>query len=74
MHAIKSDEEWFATIRECWSSGLSDRVWCRENGISSSSFYYNVRKLRNKALDIPESKGNYTTLIIQEVVPLLGVS
>ena len=70
MHAIKSDEEWFATIQECRASGLPDRVWCRENGISSSSFYYNVKKLRNKAMDIPASKGGCVTPIIQEVVPL----
>ncbi|MBO6308050.1 MAG: IS66 family insertion sequence element accessory protein TnpB [Oribacterium sp.] len=70
MHAIRSDEEWFATIQECRASGLPDRVWCRENGISSSSFYYNVKKLRNKALDIPVSKGSCVTPIIQEVVPL----
>ena len=42
-------EKWSALIRECNASGLSNREFCRQHGISEKSFYYWLRKLRNQA-------------------------
>lgn len=70
MNAIKTNEEWLSVIQECRASGLPDRTWCREHGITLSSFYYNLRKLRKLACDIPESQTRSDVPIAQEVVPL----
>ena len=70
MNAIKTNEEWLSVIQECRASGLPDRTWCHEHGITLSSFYYNLRKLRKLACDIPESQNRSAVPIAQEVVPL----
>lgn len=70
MNAIRTDEEWFSIINECRSSGLPDKSWCREHGISPSSFYYNIRRLRKLACGIPEAKSRDVVAVTQEVVPL----
>ena len=51
----RSDQEWLALIHECRNSGLSDKHWCEEHHIHTSNFYYQIRRLRNKACEIPES-------------------
>ncbi len=50
----RTDEEWLSLIQECRTSGLSDRRWCEEHHIYTSSFYYQIRRLRKKACTIPE--------------------
>ncbi len=55
MSTISNDDHWLELITQCRSSGLTDRQWCIENGISASTFYYHVRALRKKACEIPES-------------------
>lgn len=50
----RTDEEWMNLIQECRSSGLSDKCWCEEHHIHPSSFYYQIRRLRNMACGIPE--------------------
>ncbi len=48
-------QTWAVLIRECQSSGLSNREFCRQRGVSEKSFYYWLRKLREKAVDsVPE--------------------
>ncbi len=49
-----TDEEWMSLIRECRSSGLSDKCWCEEHHIAISNFYYQIRKFRKLACEIPE--------------------
>lgn len=51
----RSDQEWLALIHECRNSGLSDKHWCEEHHIHTSNFYYQIRRLKNKACEIPES-------------------
>ena len=70
MGAIRTDEEWKSIILDCRASGLPDKDWCREHDISTSSFYYNLRKLRKLACDIPEPHNGNALTISQEVVPL----
>ncbi len=41
-------------IMECRSSGLSDYLWCKQQGISTSTFYGWVKQLRNVGGQLPE--------------------
>lgn len=42
-------QHWVNLMREAKSSGLSNRRWCRENGIQEKTYYYWQRKLREAA-------------------------
>jgi len=53
-HPRRTDEEWLNLIQECRSSGLSDKCWCEEHHISTSNFYYQIRRLRKMACGIPK--------------------
>ena len=44
-------QQWTQIIRECQSSGLSNREYCRQQGISEKSYYYWLRKLRSAAAE-----------------------
>jgi len=70
MSAIRSSDEWSTLISNCRSSGLSDKEWCIENGIAPSSFYYNVRKLRERSCSVPNKTVTKPTVCKQEVIPL----
>ena len=70
MSTIKSNEEWMSIIQECRASGFTDRQWCRDHKISVSTFYYNIRKLRNLACEIPGPFVSDPASTTQEVVPL----
>ena len=40
-------QNWAMVIQECNSSGLSNREFCRQRGISEKTYYYWLRKLRS---------------------------
>lgn len=61
----KSLESWQEIINRCKASGLSNVEWCKENNISQSTFYNNLRKLKNINV-ADESKVS----LIQEVIPV----
>ena len=42
-------QQWAQIIRECQSSGLSNKEYCRQQGISEKTYYYWLRKLRSEA-------------------------
>ena len=65
----RSDQEWLALFQECRTSGMTDKDWCEMNGISASSFYNKISKLRKKNLDIL-APAKTSTRSVQEVVPL----
>ena len=44
MTKAEKDNYWMDCIQQCRVSGMSDYAWCNQNGISISSFYYNVRR------------------------------
>ena len=44
-------QEWTQIHQRCRESGLSNREYCRQNGISEKTFYYWLRKLREAAID-----------------------
>ena len=50
---FKTDQEWFELIQLCRTSGLNDKEFCREYGISQTSLYRHIKKLRAKAYEIP---------------------
>ena len=41
-------QNWAMVIQECSSSGLSNRGFCRQRGISEKTYYYWLRKLRSQ--------------------------
>ena len=44
----RSLDEWMKLVTECRQSGLTDAAWCTEHGISPSSFYNAVTRLRKR--------------------------
>ena len=47
-------QNWIKIIRECQSSGLTNKEWCEQNGVSEKSYYYHLAKIRKLALaEIP---------------------
>ena len=42
---------WLNVIHECRASGLTNREWCDQNGISLKSYYYWIAKFRKLALE-----------------------
>ena len=44
-------EEWAQIISQCRASGLSNREFCHQNGIPEKTFYYWLKKLREKAAE-----------------------
>ena len=70
MNPVKSTDEWRTIIEAARASGLSDRAWCIANNVPSSSFYYNVKRLRMQACGVPEQKNELLPQVPQQVVPL----
>ena len=54
------DEEkamlWKQRIQECLSSGLSVKRWCKENHVSSPSFYYWKNRLEKEQSETSEEE------------------
>ena len=44
-------QEWQQRILDCQSSGMSVKAWCQANGISTSSYYFHLRKIRESVLE-----------------------
>ena len=44
-------QEWAQIHRRCRESGLSNREFCRQNGIAEKTFYYWLKKLREAAIE-----------------------
>ena len=40
-------QNWAVVIQECRTSGLTNKEFCRQRGISEKSYYYWLRKLRD---------------------------
>ena len=66
-------EERFNLVMECRSSGLTDRQWCMEHGISRSTFYHWIAGFRKNGFpNIPEPRHQHDSRKSpkQEVVKL----
>lgn len=47
--------QWAAAIQECRASGLTNKEYCIQHGLSEKSFYYRQKKLRTQIVDaVPE--------------------
>ena len=44
-------QQWAVLIQECSASGLTNKEFCRQRGISEKSFYYWQRKLRQQIME-----------------------
>lgn len=49
-------QNWAMLIQECHTSGLTNREFCRQRGISEKSFYYWLRKLRSQVAEATEPR------------------
>ena len=43
--------EWSAQIQAQKSSGLTVHKWCEENGVKVKTYYYHLRKVREKCIE-----------------------
>lgn len=50
-----TQQEKFNMIMECRNSGLSDYMWCKQNDIPISTFYYWISQLRKAGSELPPS-------------------
>lgn len=44
-------QEWQQRILDCQSSGMSVKAWCQTNGISTGSYYFHLRKIRESVFE-----------------------
>ena len=44
-------EQWKQIIQDCQKSGLSNKVYCQQQGISEKTYYYWLRKVRTSAVE-----------------------
>lgn len=51
-------QEWLEVIHRCRDSGLTNKQWCEENGISLKSYYYWLAKIRKLAIENLPHKRN----------------
>ena len=58
--------QWSEMVRTCMASGKKIKIWCKENGIEKSTYYYRLKCLRQAALADPEQASMY--LANQETV------
>lgn len=70
MNPVKSTDEWRTIIETARASGLSDRAWCIANNVPSSTFYYNVKRLRMQACGVPAHAQELMPMMPQQVVPV----
>ena len=45
-------QNWAMVIQECSNSGLSNREFCRQRGISEKTYYYWLQKLRSQMAEV----------------------
>ena len=67
------DNHWLGIINACYSSGLSVSQWCRDNKVANSSFYYQLKRLRNKACELPDHYARKSTVSCHQDVVALQV-
>lgn len=54
--------EWAEMVRECQSSGQTVELWCSENGINIKTYYYRLKRVRDRIFEKISEK--------QDIVPL----
>ena len=46
---------WINQVKECEQSGLSVRQWCEANGVSTKTYYFHRKRVREELLSNMES-------------------
>lgn len=54
--------EWAKMVNECQSSGQTIDRWCSENGINKKTYYYRLKRVRDRICEKISGK--------QDIVPL----
>ena len=54
--------EWARIVQACQSSGLSNREFCRQNGIPEKTYYYRLRQLRESVIARTSHQGTLVKL------------
>ena len=70
-------QNWIEIIRQCQSSGLTNKEWCEQNGVSEKSYYYHLAKIRKLALaEIPHKSQSKVieASFIEEAPPFTEVT
>lgn len=68
-------DEKYQLIMECRRSGLTDSLWCRQQGLSVNTFYCWVKRLRKLGYAVPAAHGKNTSpapsqdVVKVEVIP-----
>ena len=44
-------EQWKKLIAECQSSGMPVRKWCEQNGFREQTYYYYLKRIREKEIE-----------------------
>lgn len=44
-------QNWAKLVAECQNSQMSVRAWCEQQGISAKTYYYWLRKVRERAME-----------------------
>ncbi len=76
MSKYRTQQHWPKLITEGRQSGMTDMDWCRANGISRSTFYKAVKRLRDSACELHEPKIvsnsclDLTATCTQDIVPI----
>lgn len=72
MYAKYSKQEKIDMIMECRSSGLSDYQWCKQHGISASSFYNWTVQLKKLGAELPAptDRESFSPVSNQDIVKL----
>ena len=66
---FKSEEQWIDVIQACRTSGMTDKDWCSQNGISTTALYRHIRKMKSSDVSIP-GHSEVCTMEKHDVVPL----
>ena len=65
-------QEWNRQIEEQKASGLSVQEWCIQNGINLKTYYYHLRKVREKFLRSGKAENTQAQIEAERsVVPIL---
>lgn len=60
---------WTEIVRQCRSSGQTVAVWCAENNVNTTSYYYWLRRIRKAACEaLPSLSG--TNSIVPVNIPV----
>lgn len=72
MRSKFTKQQKFDMIQECRSSGLSDYMWCKQQGICATTFYGWIKQLKKAdfCIPAPTTAESYTNASKPDIVKL----